>query len=329
MLFAYDPALAKRFRRDAGSVLDEIGTSLQMESAFRILFDSWSPSCVVSSSDLWPFEYQFALQASAKDIPSVVIQHGNLAPFYWPFAADHFAVWGKWSFDEMLAYGTPSSRLMVGGMPAADETFRRISTRTASNERPHDPVCVILSQTNGSYLDPELYANYKRFLSAVIPLTPFVRWKVKLHPSENRSFYDDLEPEIADKLDFYPQSTKLDDALRDADTVTTLYSTSGLQAMMAGRPLIIPIVSPRMTDPNLLPQIHGGFRVNTPEEFSREVEALVSNPTYRAQRLESQREALNHCFSNQGTASETIVDRIEECSRSSSARLGIAMKEMV
>jgi hypothetical protein len=313
MLWRFDRRLARRLHRNAGIVLAELSVSLQMELAFQNLFEAWSPSCVASTSDLWPVEYQFAYRASASKIPSVVIQHGSLIYFYWPFRASLYVLWGQESLQEMLAFGASPESLVVGGMPASDGMFGQVRATPASREsRPGRPVCLILSQTHGRTLEPELFASYKRFLSELLPSTPFVRWKVKLHPSENRSFYDDLAPEAARRLEFYPPSTSLEDALREADTVTTLYSTSGLQAMIAGHPLIIPCVSPRMTDSAVLPRIKGAMVVHSTEEFGRELAALIADPNYRAKRVETQRQELGRCFANQGHAAGAITDLLQE-----------------
>jgi hypothetical protein len=327
MLSGYDKSLSTRFRRNIGTILAEIVTSLQMARAFEMLLDSWSPSGVVSTSDLWPLEYQLAHQASCRKIPSVVVQHGNVIYFYWPFIASLYVVWGKQSLEEMLTLGTPSKRLVVGGMPASDRIFKRDSeVQPGAHTRGDRSVCVILSHTHARDMEPELYASYKKFLSELIPATPFVRWKVKLHPAENRSFYEDFEPEVVARLEFYSPSTSLEDALRDANVVTTLFSTAGLEAMMAGRPLIIPVVSPRMTEPGLLPRIQGAILVRTPTEFKQELKDVISNPEHRARQLGFQKESLERGFSNQGRASEAIVDLLDErfCSNSVPQPIGIA-----
>jgi hypothetical protein len=310
MVSEYDQELGARCRSNAGAIIAEIIASLRMERAFQVVLESWSPSCVVSTSDLWPLEYQLVHQASGRQIPSIVLQHGNLIYFYWPFKASLMVLWGEQSFNEMIAFGAPSARLKIGGMPASDTSFGSVMAARKHSDG-EKPVCLILSHTHAQHLEPELYASYKRFLSELISIAPFVQWKVKLHPSENRSFYDDLDPQIAAKVEFYPASTSLKDSLREADVATTLYSTSGMEAMIMGRPVIVPIVSPRMTEPNLLPQIPGALRVRTPQEFSRELKALVSSPDRRTRQLKSQTDVLNRCFANQGRASSAIVDILE------------------
>lgn len=312
ILSEYDASLSASFLKNIGTVLFHALTSLQMARAFESLLDAWLPCGVVSTSDLYPLEWQLAHQASCKQIPSVVIQHGNLTYFYWPFVGGLNVVWGKEAFDEMVGLGSPRHRLVLGGMPASDRLFGRKTAvpekRQATSTR---PLCLILSHTHARDMEKELWDNYKRFLSKLILTTPFVRWKVKLHPSEDRSFYDDLEPEAAAKLEFHPRSTPLEDALDEADVVTTLYSTSGLEAMIAERPLIIPIVSPRMTEPGF-PRIQGAILVHSSEEFKLELWEVIANPEHRARQLASQKQALRYAFSNQGHASEAIMDIISE-----------------
>jgi hypothetical protein len=313
LLRAFDALYAERFRGNTGTAINQLIRSLQIAKTSRLIFDAWAPSAIVSTSDLWPFEYQFAFEATSRNIPSVVIQHGSLVYFYWPFIASLYILWGDESFREMCALGAPADRLAVAGMPASDKTFRWLSETGVAERNPgKNPVCLILSHTHARSMEPELYENYKSFLNELIPSTPFVRWRVKLHPAESRTFYEDMNPDVVGKLEFYPSATKLEDALEEADVVTTLFSTAALEAMMKRRPVIVSIVSPRMAEPALLPQVKGAFRVHTPEEFGRELQLLISNPEHRNRRLAFQSASLNQYFANQGHASQAIVDLLEE-----------------
>lgn len=306
------PAAAARCRRNFGHIIGQVITSVAMARAFEIALSAWQPSCVISTSDLWPLEYQFAHQASRKQIPSAVVQHGSINYFYWPFIADRYLLWGEQSANELVTLGAPTDRLQMCGMPASDKIFQLGSCVKPALESSARPVCLILSHTHARGLEPELYSNFGQFLVELVRTTPYVRWKVKLHPSEDKSFYEQLGAELIVNLEFYPKSTSLEQAISEAGIVTTLYSTSGQEAMMAGRPLIVPLVSQRMTEPGLLPQIKGGIQVKSPGEFRRVLELLISSAEYRSQQLELQKKALNHSFSNQGHASEAILDCLQE-----------------
>lgn len=308
ILGGYDHALRRQFMKHIGFAFEEVVTSLELQLALRTLFEHWSPEAVVSTSDLWPFEYHFAHEASLRGIPSFVIQHGALAYFYWPFVADYYVLWGEQSREEMAAFGAPPERLLVGGMPASDTTFSRHGAHQNSRSTDAEPpVAVILSHTHVRKMEPELYESYGRFLSNALKLAPSIRWKVKLHPIEDQSFYETLAPEVFEGLEFFPKSATLNDALGEADVVITLYSTAGQEAMVAGLPVVVPVVSPRMEEPAHLPQVYGARKAYSPEEFVQALRSLVRDPAERARAVEQQDRALRRSFANQGHATEAIL----------------------
>jgi hypothetical protein len=303
------PDLAMRIRGSRGVVLADAVRSLMAARAFAKLLEEWSPCCTISTSDLWPAEYQLAAVASGRAVPSAIIQHGSLTYYYWPFAGTLYVVWGEEAYTEMLALGAPAERLVMGGMPVSDPNFQRIEP--VSKPAGEKPLFVFMSQTNGRHLEPDIFARYARFLNAAVPITPFVHWKIKLHPSEDRVFYQQLNPEVYAQLEFYPQGTALEQVWQDADVVGTLYSTSGLQAMMAGRPLVIPLVSPRMREVGF-PRIEGALFALTPEQMRESLQALISDPGFRARQIEVQDAALSKSFVNQGCSASRIVDALAE-----------------
>jgi hypothetical protein len=61
--------------------------------------------------------------------------------------------------------------------------------------------------------------------------------------------------------------------------------------------------------------------VRTPAEFKLELKNLISNPEHRARQLVLQRKAVDYAFSNQGHASEAIMDLISQRFCSSCGRL--------
>ena len=313
-LRGYDSHLCWRLLRNLGTVLDEAMTSLQLAVAFRMLFEAWSPSCVISTSDLWPLEYQFAYQASCLRIPSVVIQHGISDDCWWPFQADLFVAWGEIFKEKMAEIGVPSNRMAIGGMPASDAVFQRVQTvdpgRDMKGLNSESPVCLILSHSQGRVVEPEIFNRFKQLLSETVELTPNVRWKIKLHPSEEDSFYRELDDKIFKRLEIYPKSTSLVDAVTGADVVTTLFSASGLEAMMMERPVIVPVFSARGRELAWWPDLGGGAYVSSAAEFRQRLMDLLSDPQVRNRQLDSQRSFLRKSFANPGRAGEAIVDLI-------------------
>lgn len=306
---------AERFRENHLVILDYITTSIRAGMAFRVLYDAWRPSCVVSPSDLWPIHYQFSNQASLLRISSVTIQHGISNYCSWPFVSELCCVWGEDFADEMLRIGTPSDRLAVAGLPSTDRMFRQTNPAQYWQERERSqPVCLFLSQTHGSDSEPVIFAKYKQLVSEVVRRMPSITWKVKLHPMEDDSFYRALDSDVFSRLTFHSRQTSLEDAVTDADVVTTAYSTSGLETMIIGRPLIVAPAIPRVRELAWWPGSGGGVYAESAEDFDTQLTSLVSDRSQWVSRLEQQQSFLRKSFANQGHAAECVVDLLERYS---------------
>jgi hypothetical protein len=289
-----------------------VGSVLSGELCKRLL-DEWSPDSVISTSDFWPLEHQLCRQASARGIPSLIIQHGTIDYIWWPFVADFYLMWGQAHVDQMLNIGAPADRLKVLGMPATDKLFARTGVEQhVEVKKDALPVCLLLSMTNGISAEPEIFRSYREFLAEALKLIPFVTWKVKFHPVENDSFYREMGDALYERLVFHPKSMSLEDAVNDADIVTTVYSTAGMEAMVMDRPLIVAPYSPRIQELAWWPAMGGGKYARSAEEFQEQLRKLISDPSYRARQLAEQREFLSKSFANQGHAAERIVDLLEQ-----------------
>jgi hypothetical protein len=310
-----DSPYAERFRENNFVILDYIATSIRAGMAFQVLHDAWRPSCVVSPSDLWPIHYQFSNQASSMRIPSATIQHGISNYCSWPFVSELCCVWGEDFADEMLRIGTPSERLAVSGLPSTDRMFRQTKPVQYWQERERSqPVCLFLSQTHGSDSEPIIFAKYKELLSEIVRRMPLITWKVKLHPMEDDSFYRTLDSDVFSRLTFHSKQTSLEDAVTDADVVTTAYSTSGLETMIIGRPLIVAPAIPRVRELAWWPATGGGAYADSAADFEIQLTTLVSDRPRWAKHLEQQHSFLRKSFANQGHAAECVVDLLERYS---------------
>jgi hypothetical protein len=307
-----DAFYASRFRNSAGEMLGYIATSLSAAKAFKILFDAWQPSCVMTPSDAWPVHYQFSHQASAAGIPSVAIQHGTTGFFCWPFASDLACVWGEIFAEEMRNFGVPQERMAVVGLPSTDKIFQHTKSSQYWQERNRPkPVCLFLSQTHGAVLEPAAFAAYRQLVIELTQRMPSIEWKVKLHPMENDTFYREMGTEVFNRLSFLPKQTSLEDAVDEADFVTTATSTAGLEAMMMDRPLIVAPATPRIRELGWWPAAGGGIYADSAEDFQRKLTKLVSDRNHWVRQLELQHAFLAKSFANQGHATESVVDLLE------------------
>lgn len=300
--------------RHARLVQELVGSVLYGAVCKRLL-DSWMPSCVISTSDFWPLEHQLCCQASRRQIPSLVIQHGVIDDFWWPFVADFYCMWGDAHADQMRRLGAPAEQLKVLGMPATDNLFGRANAgqyKPVGNRT--QPVCLLLSHTNGAGYEPEAFRSYRLFLAEAINLMPLVTWKVKLHPVEDDSFYREMGDAVYGRLTFHPKKVSLEEAVYDADVVTTVFSTAGLESMIMGRPLIVAPATPRVQELAWWPTMGGGTYAASAQEFQIQLTKLTSDRDHRARQMEKQREFLSKSFANQGHAAERIVDLLERYS---------------
>ena len=238
-----------RITRHRARIIRALASCLLDGSACKQVLDSWSPSCVISTSDFWPLEHQLCCQASLRQIPSLIIQHGTIDDFWWPFVADLYCLWGDAHADQMRYIGAPAERLTVLGMPATDKLFERFNTaRYLPTGNRVQSVCLILSQTNGSPYEPAVFHSYRQFLADAIISMPSITWKVKFHPVENDSFYREMGEAIYGRLIFHPKHVSLEEAVNDADFVTTTFSTAGLESMVMDRPLIVAPATARVRE---------------------------------------------------------------------------------
>lgn len=291
--------------------------SMVLDSIFygevcKRVFESWSPTYVFSTSDFWPFEHQLCRQAALRGIPSVVIQHGTIDYIWWPFVADFYYMWGEAHLEQMLKIDAPAERMKIAGMPATDKFFMRTGCSQIESVPRTSPVCLLLSMTNGIAAEPEVFRNYRDFLKEAMNQIPSVTWKVKFHPVEDESFYRAMGDEIYRRLIFHPRNLPLEQTVSDADIVSTVYSTAGMEAMVMNKPVIIAPATSRVRELAWWPSLGGGTYAVTVQDFRAQIDRLVNDPDYRLRQIEVQRQFLAKSFANQGHAAEQIVDMLEE-----------------
>ena len=317
-----DPTLSSGLKCYRDEILREVYLSIRVGSSIEHLLRAWKPACVVSTSDFWPFEYQVNYQASRLGIPSFVIQHGITNYFWWPFVSHMYLVWGELFRQEMLQLGTPVNRVRSCGMPATDDIFKKFDETKQRMTVSKPPICLILSQTHGLGFEPELFRQYGILLKKIVMSNASVRWKIKLHPVESDQFYRELGNEVYKKLEIYPKNVTLDQAVGEADFVSTVYSTAGLEAMIMQRPLIVFDISPRVREFAWWPLYGGGTFIGTEQKFTDYVDKITSNGNYSGGILEKQKEFLSAAFENRGCAADAVVNIIERtCAQSNDAHV--------
>jgi hypothetical protein len=307
-----EPQWAGIIRSNLTGIVGELALGMAAARGLRRLFAEWEPSCVVSTSNLWPFDCAVYTEARRLGIPSFVVQHGVTNHYWWPFVATKMFLWGNSFQEEILRLGAPAGLLAVAGMPAADFLFSRYSANTSGRSRSPASSYVILSHTHGRYSYPALFSSYRTLLKAVVAATPSIHWSVKLHGVEDDSFYRDMLGGRFPNFSILPKSTTLEEAVTHADVACTVYSTSGLEAMMMRRPLVVFDMGPAVYEYAWWPKYGGGTYAPTSEAMLAFVKKAASDGQFVADLMAKQDRFLAENFANPGRAADAILDAVQE-----------------
>lgn len=224
-----------------------VSISMLVQFSVERVLRLWKPSCIITSGDFWPFEYQVISVSKRMAVPSYIVQHGVINESWWPFVADYLLLWGKPFKEEMLLHGAPEKRLRIVGMPSTDKIFKNTKIDKEEVFKKGSLSCVIISQTSAAGIYPEVFRTFHEILDTTMAKLTDVEWRIKLHPVETGDFYNNLLKKHGANLRLLPKSTTLQDAVKESDVAITIFSTAGLEVMIMQRPLIILNLSPQLT----------------------------------------------------------------------------------
>lgn len=306
---------AAEVKRDSVAIIHELALAMVATCGLRRLYSEWEPSFVISTANLWPFDCAVYDEARRLGIPSFIIQHGVTNHYWWPFAASKMLLWGKRFENELIEFGAGADQLSVCGMPAADPIFSRHQHSAASQTSKSASSMVVLSHTHARATNPQLYEKFHALFQAIVIATPSIQWSVKLHPNEDDSFYRSLLNRRPTNFRVLPKSMPLEEAVTGADLACTLYSTSGFEAMMMRRPLVVFDLDPIIHEYAWWPKFGGGIYVNNLETMLDFAGKASSNPLYLADLVTRQDWFLEQNFANHGRAADCMLDTVEEVVR--------------
>lgn len=308
-----DAYYARRVRQNYGMYLRLMVNAERARIVCRELLSQWQPSCILSTSDFYPFEFQFIWQARKLGIPTSILQHGETNDVViWPTYADTFLAWGESYREQLRSRGAPSDRVCVTGMPAGDTLFQRTLNKEPTSKKSSAPVCLVLSHTQDRVEDSGLFEEFGRCLEETIQATPEMEWKIKLHPSEDDSFYRERAINGLKTVEILSKDISLEQAVDQADVVCTIRSTAGLQAMMLQKPLIVLDLCKRGGSPVLWPLQGGGLYARNSVDFCKSLRCLCSEYDFLSSLLNKQGGFLDLKFAHRGKAAAAIVDYLQE-----------------
>jgi hypothetical protein len=131
-----------------------------------------------------------------------------------------------------------------------------------------------------------------------------------LHPSEDDKFYQEMMH--FPNFRVLPKTTTLEQAVTEADVACTLWSTSGLEAMMMRRPLVVLDLDPMIYDLAWWPKGGGGVYISSIEALQGFVKNASSDVQFLREIVAQQNEFLGQSYAHPGAAAEAALDAIAE-----------------
>ena len=209
------------------------------------------PDFLVMDEDATPMKRIALEMARRNGGKSYVVQHGApVARFgFVPLAADGFFAWGQSTREQLQLWNIPAERIFITGSPAHDaiyQTLRKISRKRSQPEAP--PRILLLATVPPRDDRPDVIEmnmnsrTYSEMVEAAFvaaEAVPGATLVVKPHP---RSQDDSATREAAArhprvKVE-HSRATSFTAALRGIDCVLSCLSSAGIEATLAGLPVI-------------------------------------------------------------------------------------------
>ncbi len=210
-------------------VMEEFAFMASQLAKIQRALDSWAPELVVVPYDGNPPERMLLYEARRRGIPSALVQHGlptHCRPRLVDTQADHLFIGGTVAVGAYLSLGVARERIHVTGFPLLD----RYSG--ALRRRPVVPQVVVVG-----YCAPvrenilpvvELVRRHER-----------VRIVVKTHPGEPGALYREILGQRLDARCVLEERRLLAEVLRESSLVIGGLSTSMIEAMAMGLPVVL------------------------------------------------------------------------------------------
>ena len=211
-------------------------------SAFREAFEKTKPRCVASTSYSSTVGRAAAVAARSVGARSVFVQHGLIPdqPAYAHFCHDLLLVWGALNQRTALRCGVSEERVHVVGSPIYDDLAHVGTGDMIVGNRSESAtlqIAFLPSRTAGLVVSFALARRCMHAVLAALDTLSDAELFVKAHPGDRTGFVPQAVRDV-------PRCTLVERetsqaVIRRTDIVIVVSSTTGLEACMAGKPLIV------------------------------------------------------------------------------------------
>jgi hypothetical protein len=240
----------------AGALLLQLPWSVLVYEELRAVFAAAQPAALCLYAESSGLGRVAVAAARACGVRSLAIQHGILYPKYFSYRhdpdeadsplPDRTALFGEAAREFLVAEGRyPAASLVLTGSPRFDE----IVTTTRGWDRPAlrarlgaaegEKLLVVASRFRGIVGYQSIGSAFAGFVGAIESLAG-VRCVVKPHPAESPEAYETvLRESRATRTRLAPAGLSLLEMLHAADALVTVESLSAVEALVAGRPVLL------------------------------------------------------------------------------------------
>jgi len=215
--------------------------------AARHVLERHRPALIVSADDADPRCRVFSLLGKMLGIPSLLVQQGLTSRSYpeWVFFShDRVTAMGDQSRDDMIAQGIPPENILVTGHPGFDRIVdvdpdTRAKTRSAFGLAADQKMILFASQPYyiGVFDSPQIRRTMIDAIVRAADSQPASVLVIKPHPGERPACFRRLVRRYP-RTRLAGKTAEMAILIKACDVLITFHSTSGLEALYAGKPVI-------------------------------------------------------------------------------------------
>lgn len=281
------------------------------------------PDIIVSGDDCDPRARVYFLMGKAKGIPSLLIQQGLTAAnaVEWLFlSVDKAAVFGNYTKRLLVRLGVEEKKLIVTGQPRFDHLVR--NDQKDAKERvvkairipfgrkiilftsqPNAPAA-FFSETVRRKAIETIYRLAAELKDAVLVVKP--------HPDERSKFHHQLGKKLKQYNVFITQKrANTQDLIKACDILITFHSTTALEAILAGKPVII--VNFFGNDKLFYVESGAAIEACSQKEAQEKIKAVLCDENTQQELRVGRESFVNECiFNADGKATQRLINLMQE-----------------
>lgn len=281
------------------------------------------PALIVSADDADQRCRVFSLLARSADIPTLLVQQGLSFKDYpeWRFLSHGMvAAMGESSLADMIAQGVDPDRIVVTGHPGFDSLVStdradmlKVRQELAVSE--HHRLVLFASQPSyiGAFDQPQKRTEMIKTVVRVVGSVKDVTLVIKPHPGEKRNELAALIGN-ASHVVLTDGAVSIAPLIKACDVFVTFFSTTALQALYVGKP-VITIDVPGNGGGRLYTDSHATWVARSAEDLKTHITNLCSAERVEYMKLkeEARRRFLHEMVHHvDGKATERVVQVVAD-----------------